>query len=285
VASMSDGVRSRDPLLRRVSRRFALEVQDAVDKTRGSVISALDRWPCTDRKYLIVGSESSGTTALADLLFVGIPGIRFFREGRRQAWVWEAYKRIHQGKASIRDYPRLQLFDAIKVPGFAMIIEQFRAGFTDTRVIYVVRDPRDFVGSAFRTWRAQGVDDPARIPWVYEDWLEIPNSDPVERLCMRWKAYLRSGSNAQDVVFIRYEDFYADKLLVIHDLAGLLGLPFNEERVAARKDEQISRARHYIPRGPGGWSDDLTPEQVQTIERLCADEMRTWNYLDRPPGG
>lgn len=243
------------------------------------MISALGRWPCMGRRYLLVGSESSGTTALADLLFRGIPGIRFLEEGNRQAWVWEAYKRVHQGKATIRDYPRLQLFDAIKVPGFAMIIEQFRAEFPDTRVIYLVRDPRDYVSSAIRTWKARGIDDLSHIPWVTEDWLAIPNSDPVERLCARWKAYLRSGSRSPDVVFVRYEDFWEDKTGTVQKLASQLGLPMNADRVDARKDEQISRARHYTPRGPGTWRADLLPRQVDTIVQLCMEEMHEWRYL------
>lgn len=277
--SVSRSTLPRSYLPTRILRRLRAETTDAIDRARGRVITALDRWPCTDPKYLLVGSESSGTTAVGTFLFEGTPGIRFFKEGSRQAWVWDAYKRIHMGTASIQDYPRLQLFDAIKVPGFAMIIEPFREGFPDTRVIYMVRDPRDFVTSAFRTWRAQGVDDPSGIPWVSEDWLEIPSSDPVERLCLRWQAYLQTASRAGDVLFVRYEDFYGDKVGTIRDLAERFGLPFSEERVLARKDEQISRARHYMPAGPGAWRDSLLEEQVRTVERLCGDEMRRWCYL------
>jgi hypothetical protein len=241
----------------------------------------MDRWPCADGKYLLVGSESSGTTAVADFLFREVPDIRFLQEGR-QPWVWDVHQRVYQGQAGIRDFPRLQLFDAIKVPGFAMIIEPFRAEFPNTRVIYMVRDPRDFVGSAFRTWAVRGIDDPARIPWVAEDWLGISSADPVERLCLRWKAYLRSASDASDVTFVRYEDFYLDKLGTIRDLARTLDLPFNQARVEARKDEQISRVRGYQPRGPGSWQVDLTEPQVRRIEDLCSNEMAIWGYPRGP---
>jgi hypothetical protein len=266
-------------LPKRIIRRLRVETDDVVDRARGSLITALGRWPCTDRKYLVVGSESSGTTAVGTFLFEGTPGIRYFRESKRQAWVWDAYKRIYQGQASIREYPRLQLFDAIKVPGFAMIIQPFREGFPDTRVIYMVRDPRDVVSSAFRTWAGQGVHDPSAIPWVAEDWLDLAGTDPVERLCLRWKAYLESATKAGDVDFVRYEDFSADKVATIRELASRFGLPFSEDRVLARKDDQISRARHYVPAGPGAWRDSLPEEQVRTVERTCEDEMRRWRYL------
>ena len=268
----------RRPLLGRVGLKLAGGASDMADRTRASLIRALDRWPCTDRKYLLVGSESSGTTAVADFLFKGDSGVRYLQEGRQQ-WVWEVYQRVYAGQARVRDYPRLQLFDAIKVPGFAMIIKQFRAEFPDTRVAYMVRDPRDFVSSAFRTWSVRGVSDPSDIPWVSEDWLGIPNVDPVERLCLRWKSYLRSASDAGDVLFVRYEDFYDDKLATIGDMAGRLGLPFDAERVAARKDTQISGVRGYVPRGPGTWKESLANDQVSTVERICADEMKEWGYL------
>jgi hypothetical protein len=267
------------PLPHRVGRRLTSEARELIDEARGRLITARGRWPCLDRKYLLVGSESSGTSAVADLLFADVPGLRLQRFNSRNPWVWDAYKCIYQGQAGIRDYPRLQLSDAIKVPGFATIIEQFREGFPNTSVIYMVRDPRDFVSSAFRTWRSQGVDDPNDIPWVSEDWLGIPERDPVARLCLRWKAYLQSATEAGDVIFVRYEDFCGDKMGVIRGLAERIDLPVTEERVRARKDDQLAKARDYLPRGPGSWRDDLSSEDVSTIEGRCSDEMRRWHYL------
>lgn len=262
----------------RIRRRVDAEWRELSDRLRARIIASQDRWPCPDAKYLLVGAESSGTTALADLLFEEVRSIRFLVEGGRQAWVWDAYQRVYAGQATIRDFPRLQLFDAIKVPGFAMIIEQFKAEFPATTVVYVVRDPRDFVSSAIRTWASRGVSDLSEIPWVAEDWLGLPSEDPLERLCLRWCSYLRTAEKADDVIFIRYEDFCDDKVETIRVLAGRLGLPFNEQRVMDRKDLQISRARKYAPRGPGSWNGELSPEQVRRIEHHCADEMERWGY-------
>ena len=119
----------------------------------------------------------------------------------------------------------------------------------------------------------------SQIPWVAEDWLGIESRDPLERLCLRWRSYLRSGMQSGDVIFVRYEDFNEDKLNVIRGLARQLGLAFNEQRVNARKELQISRARKYPPRGNGSWKGELNPEQVRTIERLCGEEMVRWGYL------
>ena len=159
-----------------------------------------------------------------------------------------------------------------------MIIEPFKAEFPATSVVYVVRDPRDFVSSAIRTWASQGISELSAIPWVAEDWLRLQSEDPLERLCLRWRSYLRSAEQADDVIFIRYEDFYHDKVETIRVLARRLDLPFNEQRVTDRQDLQISRARKYAPRGPGSWNGELSPQQVRHIERSCADEMGRWGY-------
>lgn len=264
----------------KVARKIHREVTAISDHLRGTVINVLDRWPCGDAKYLLVGSESSGTTAVSDLLFMEIAGIRFLNEGA-QSWVWEAYQRIYQNQKTIRDYPKLQLFDAIKVPGFAAIIPQFREGFPNCRITYMVRDPRDFVNSAIKTFKAKAIEDLRTIPWVTEDWLGIPNQDPVERLCVRWKEYLRLAVEAEGVEFLRYEDFCADKLGTIRELASAMGLPFNESRVGKLADVQLmhSSVRDYKPKGPGGWKTGLlTKGDIDKIESICRPEMERWDY-------
>lgn len=264
----------------KVRRRLASAARECLDSMDAGLRQLLDRWPCRDRKYLMVGSESSGTTALSKLLFLEIDSIRFLEEGDQQ-WVWQAYRRIYRGEKRIEDYPRLQLFDAIKVPGFATIIPQFRAGFPNTQAIYIVRDPRDFVSSAIRTWKLERVEDLAGIPWVTEDWLGIPERDPVGRLALRWRAYVRAATSAGDVAFLKYEDFWVDKVATVRDLAERLELPFDAERVTRLRDLQLSHpsVRAYEPIGPGGWRDGpLREEHLRVIESRCAEEMERWGY-------
>ena len=158
-----------------------------------------------------MGAESSGTTAVSNLLFVGRDDVRFFDEGDNR-WVWRAYQSIHQGLAKVEDYPRLQLYDALKVPGFAMILEQYRKAFPRSKIIYCLRDPRDVLNSAYYTWKLRKPEELSTIPWVRQTWLGLTASDPVERLALRWKSYLNNASEIEDVVFVRYEDFWAAPL-------------------------------------------------------------------------
>ena len=128
-------------------------------------------WPCLTKKRLVVGCESSGTTIIAKSLF-GKGHLRFLVEGE-QSWVWEARSKIYQDLASFEDYPHLRLFDTWKVPGFAPVLPQLRLVYPNCPTIYVVRDPRDVIASAFRTFGIQNREDFAHVPWVKADWLGI----------------------------------------------------------------------------------------------------------------
>ena len=264
----------------RIYRRGRSYVQEVYDSLRACWISSNNKWPCLSKKYLIVCSESSGSTAIANLLFLEIPFVRFLEEGDHQ-WVWEAYQNIYKKINRITDYPRLQLFDAIKVPGFANIIDDFRGGFPNAVVIYIVRDPRDFVNSAINTWKVNSVSELSGVSWCSENWLDIPNSDPVERLAIRWKKYINAAMKADNVIFIKYEDFCKDKVGIIKSLADQAGLPFNRDRVQQLCDVQLSHksVRDYKPKGPGGWKSGLLrKDHIQKIEAICKDEMIAWEY-------
>lgn len=236
-------------------------------------------WPCLKKQYLVVGCESSGTTPISHLLFRG-GSLRFLIEGWN-VWVWQVYKSTYQGRGSVREYPRLQLFDALKVPGFAAILEDYVTAFPNAAVIYVVRDPRDVVVSACKTWGVTRDNGLSSIPWVAESWLGIQSRDPVVRLALRWRTYLRQSQRVPGVTYVRYEDFYEDKVGFVMRLASKLGIRVDEGRVTRLCDRQASGSsvRDYPPEGPGAWRRGLLNERdVKAIEETCGHEMRQWNY-------
>lgn len=252
-----------------------------VDALREKWIRLINKWPSPDKKFLLVGSESSGTTAVSDLLFKEVDNLRYLEEGEQQ-WVWDAYRSIYQKHMKVRDYPRLQLFDAIKVPGFSVIINEFLVEFPNTTIIYLVRDPRDFASSAIKTWKIGHMQDFYKVPWTKVDWLGVNSDDPVECLARRWKTYLNAASKVDGVVFVKYEDFCKDKVAVIDKLCQQLNLPFDRERVSQLCDIQLSHTsvRAYRPSGPGGWQHSILEDRhIKTIENICREEMLQWGYV------
>lgn len=243
--------------------------------------SRRNAWPCLARKYLVVGCESSGTTPISHLLF-RTGSTRFLIEGDNP-WVWQLYQSVYQGQSRIRDYPRLQLYDSIKVPGFAAILPQFLDEFPNTSVIYVVRDPRDVVVSAYKTWKVTTREGLSSIPWVSQTWLGIRDTPPVARLAWRWRLYLERSQKVPSVAYVRYEDFCVNKVGCIVKLARDLGISVDEREIRERADVQASTpdVRGYRPDGPGasGRSGLLSPEDRQCVEAICGLHMLQWSYL------
>lgn len=234
----------------------------------------------TKVKYLLVGSESSGTTAVANLLFQDQPGIRYLEEGI-ESWVWGAYRDIYNKRKYIQDFPQLMLFDAIKVPGFSVILAEFKNFYPNTKIIYMVRDPRDFINSAINTWKINNIEELHKIPWADISWLGINNDDPIESLALRWKIYLNKAEIEQDIIFVKYEDYYNDKFGTIKYLCDILKLSFNEKRFKELSDQQLSHksVRYYKPKGPGGWKNSiLRREDISKVEIICKEDMRKWGY-------
>jgi hypothetical protein len=236
-------------------------------------------WPCLGRKYLVVGCESSGTTPISHLLLRDGKA-RFLLEGYN-TWVWDLYMSVYQGHSRVRDYPRLQLYERIKVPGFAAILRQFVDEFPNTRIVYCLRDPRDVVASAYRTWRVRTREQLCSISWVSETWLGLTEQDPVARLARRWSIYLEKSQLVPGVIYVRYEDFCADRVACITSLASQLDLEIDGERVRGRCAEQASDkgVRDYQPKGPGSWQNGrVTTDDVRIIEDICGAEMAKWGY-------
>ena len=237
-------------------------------------------WPCPDRKILVVGCESSGTTIISHLLLRDGRS-RFLYDGINR-WVWNAYKSIFHGDSRMRDYPRLQLYDRFKIPGFAAILPQYVAEFPNSQMVYCIRDPRDVLASAYRTWKITTRAQLREIDWVRQTWLGIKEQDPVARLARRWSIYLERSLQVPDVHFVRYEDFCEDKLATILWLAEAVGVDIDENRVAQKKDSQASESavRDYSPHFNSSWKNCpwISQSDVRIIEEICGPQMELWDY-------
>ncbi|MCH2179634.1 MAG: sulfotransferase domain-containing protein [Mariniblastus sp.] len=265
------------PLLTRIQRK----AWRIADRTRLRLFpSRFSQWPCLERKRLVVGCESSGTTIIAKSLF-GKGRLRFLIEGQ-QSWVWDARSRIFQGLASFEDYPHLRLFDTWKVPGFAPVLPQLRTSYPNCATVYVVRNPRDVVASAFRTFQITSRDEFSKIPWVQANWLGIKEMDPFARLAMRWRIYLEQSAKVDRVHYVRYEDFCDNKVETIRHLAEFLDLKIDLGFVRSICNQQASNrsARSYPPQGPNSWQSvpAISAADIEKVEQICGPHLAAWGY-------
>ena len=159
----------------------------------------------------------------------------------------------------------------------------------ESRMVLLVRDPRDVAASAF--------DASRKGSWRYE-WHDrgatgrpVPDEKPDAFVRKRAEKYLHHIGNAKkayDVhqgrkALIRYEDLKADTLGTIHRLCSALEIPTSEDQLARIvekhawenvPEEEKGEGKFYRKATPGGWREDLTPDQARVIERITAPLLR-----------
>jgi hypothetical protein len=160
--------------------------------------------------------------------------------------------------------------------------------FPDSRLILLIRDPRDIVAS--------NLDGARKGGWL-QQWREIREGDEeyhalaeeepnsyVKQLADRYLHDIGCAKRAYDShngrkVLIRYENLRADTLGTMQHIYSALDIPVNTELlervVAAHSWENIpdkykGPGQFTRKATPGGWKEDLTFEQAQIIEEITA---------------
>lgn len=147
----------------------------------------------------------------------------------------------------------------------------------ESRMILLIRDPRDVMASISDTlikgaWASDHIKDE-----------KLPESDVAE-----WaRSYVQGVGNAKQAyeahegrkVLVRYEDLRADAIGTMKRIYSALEMAVDEgelERIVEKHswenipEDEKGQGKFYRRATPGGWKEDLTAEQVKTIERITA---------------
>jgi hypothetical protein len=173
----------------------------------------------------------------------------------------------------------------VKEPGGAVGAPLLMAALPESRMVLLVRDPRDFAASVLDAtrkggWMQEGMDE-----WARKD---LDSEKDVQRylraLSRQYVRQMGNGKKAFDEhdgpkIMIKYDDLRTDTLRTMSDLCSALELPVTEQKLAQVVDkhsfENIPRrergeGKFYRKATSGGWKDDLTPEQAKIVEDITA---------------
>jgi hypothetical protein len=173
----------------------------------------------------------------------------------------------------------------IKEPNGSVGAPLLMEALPESRMILLVRDPRDVIASV--------LDAATEGGWLYEsrkgktnasrDTGRRPNAFVRERANVyrrgvqsAWRAY---EAHEGPKVLVRYEDLRADTMKEMRRIYAVLGIVAEDEdlRRAVEKhswenvpDREKGRGKFYRRGTSGGWKEDLTPKQIEVVEKTTA---------------
>jgi len=189
--------------------------------------------------------------------------------------------------------PRLGAEDnlVIKEPNGSIGAPLLMEALPESRMILLVRDPRDVVASTLDARREGGWNFEKHKDVLQTEGKRPPKKDSLNYAERRARKYLLGMGNAKlaydahggPKVLVRYEELRADALGTMKRMYSSLGIPVSGEELARVvekysweniPEEEKGEGKFYRKASPGSWREDLTPEQAEMVERVTAPLLK-----------
>jgi len=178
----------------------------------------------------------------------------------------------------------------VKEPNASVGASLLMEALPESRMVLLVRDPRDVVASALDAMRGGS--------WLFERRSRgkegresLADNDTAEAVKRRAMTYRRDIGHAKDAfeahagrkALVRYEDLRREPFETLRRVYEDLDIPFDEDdlRAAVEKhswesiaEEEKGEGKKFRKATPGGWREDLTPDQAQMVEEITAPLLR-----------
>ena len=207
-------------------------------------------------------------------------------EPTRRGWIHSIRNFTLDGASYAQPFIGPQDYLVIKEPDGARGAPLLMQALPESRMVLLVRDPRDVVSSALDATRKGG--------WMYESMDEIKlkrknisDRKPRRFVRGRSRAYLHQIGNAKRAydlhkgpkALIRYEDLKADTLSVMEKVCADLEIPVGKDQLSRVIEkhswenvpkQEKGGGKFYRKGTSGGWKEDLTPGQAALVEKITA---------------
>jgi Sulfotransferase domain len=170
----------------------------------------------------------------------------------------------------------------------------------ESRMILLVRDPRDVISSKMDAAREGSWAEEAQKRRGQDKKNTSADRRPDAFVKSQSKRYVQLIDLAQQAydaheghkVLVRYEDLRAKPLETMRRIYASLEIPTEEQelsRIVERHawenipDRKKGSGKFYRKGSPGGWANDLTPEQVEIVESITAPLLDRYYAEIRQP--
>jgi hypothetical protein len=223
----------------------------------------------------------------------------------RDAWLRSIRYTVLEGakaRYKVPDGGRL----VVKEPHGSMGAPLLAQALPESAVILLVRDPRDIMASALDAHREGSWISKARNRKPTKpgqggegdpDTFVESDTDPDGFLRQKAEMCLRDVTKAKEAydahggrkVLVKYEDLRTDTLGVMRRVHSELGMTVEDGELVrvveahaweAVSEEEKGQGKFFRRAEPGGWREDLTPEQARIVEDVMAPLLDEF-YPDR----
>jgi hypothetical protein len=206
--------------------------------------------------------------------------------GYRESWLGPMRALVLGGAAARFPDAVQEGYLIIKEPNGSVGAPLLMETLPESRMVLLVRDPRDVVASSMDAQRKGGWAAGSGSN-LLEKRYTLAEARPDAYVKLRADMYLQSVGKAREAyeahagykTLVRYEDLRAETLSAMRRIYVELGIEVDEGELARAvqkhsweeiPEEKKGEGKFHRKATPGGWKEDLTPRQVEIVERVTA---------------